>query len=119
MDSSHIPGNWGFFRPPTRSHFFPPGILFFTNMASKISEDHRNDDCMDDSEHYSLERQTFLNHSQSRLAEISRVTTFSKIMATVNLVLGVILATSLGLVAHSMTEACPQSVAQVVDPWCQ
>jgi hypothetical protein len=87
-------------------------------MASKISELDNGDDGIEYSEQDSSERRAFLNHHQPRLAEKPRVPIFNKVMALVNLALGIILATSLGLVAHSTTEACPESVAQAVDPWC-
>ena len=88
-------------------------------MASKTSEDHSRDDGMEYPIQVSFEQESLLNHPHARWARKSQGTTFGKIMAVVNLVLGLNLAVSLGLVAHSTTKACPESVAQIVDPWCQ
>lgn len=67
----------------------------------------------------SQETQSFLSHSQIIWADKPRVPVFNKIIAVVNLLLSITLAISLGLVAHSATEQCPQAVAQIIDPYCE
>lgn len=76
----------------------------------------------DEPEQAAAEQQAFLEHPQSsspRWLGKPGVPVFNKVMAVINFLLLIVLATSLGLVAHSNTKACPESVAEVIDPYCK
>jgi hypothetical protein len=90
-------------------------------MASRASEEPPRSQIIEALEEHA-ERRSFTNHPpvlQAGWVKKSRTSVFNKVMATVNLALGVILATSIGLIAHESTKSCSKSVAQVVEPYCE
>jgi hypothetical protein len=92
-----------------------------TTMASRASEERPRSQIIEAPEE-DQERLSLINHPQvpqPRWGKKSRTSIFNKVMAMVNLALGIILATSIGLIAHESNKSCPKSVAQVVEPYCE
>jgi hypothetical protein len=95
-------------------------------MSAQASEDRTRSQIIESSEaedsHQDMERQSFINHPQSipqpRWAKKSRTSVFNKVMAVVNVTLGVILAVSIGLIARELSRSCPDSGAHFVEPYC-
>ena len=90
-------------------------------MASRASEERPRSQIID-ALGEDTERRPFISHLpvlQPRWAKKSRTSVFNKVMAMVNLALGIILATSIGLIAHESTKSCSKYVAQVVEPYCE
>ena len=83
---------------------------------------HRSSDELDHlgiEEHGDSEQHSFLDYGYPTPSTKSRVGTFSKIMAIVNLVLGISLAVSLALVARTARMACTYSVPAIEAPYCE
>ena len=69
-----------------------------------------------------VETRSLINHApvqQLRRARKCRVSVFNKVMAVVNLVLGLVLATSIGVVAQESNKSCAKDVSHAVEPYCE
>jgi hypothetical protein len=88
-------------------------------MATRKSGEINDSQGTDNYEGDEQEQHAFLNHNDSQRVDRSRVSTYTKLMAVINLLLGILLATSLAVVARSSTRGCPQYSAQVVEPYCE
>ncbi len=90
-------------------------------MASGFSDYLNEDDKLDSAKHESMEDVPFLKHDDGpiRWSQPSKILAFTKIMAIMNIFLGIILAITIGLVAHSTAQTCPQCIDNLPDPYSQ
>lgn len=87
------------------------------------SRHHRVSDCLsedlddlDMGKQGEMEQRSFLNPRQQMSSRTARISIFNRLMAGVNLILGVILAVSLIIVARS---ARISTVTETTDPYCE
>ena len=95
-------------------------------MATQASEDQPRSQIIDAPEvevpGQDMEQQSFINHPQvpqPRWAKKSRTSIFNKVMAVVNIALGIILAISIALIAHESSRSYQKSITEAMEPYCE